>query len=356
MSTVLPPDSGVDPDPFRYGWRHVRRRQPDGTEALEMVPLTLLDVLHPQEEDHVVENSRHERHRRYFHDVFEKRLARRPTLLSLSDCRIDWDRPDIRPHGPDLIVLERDEPWAWRSWGTLHVEEEHARPLLIIEFTSPHTRDTDVVNKVEHYYRVGVPLYVIVDEAQDEEPLSLRGYRYEPHGYAEMPLDERGRLYLESFGLYLVATAERVALFDAVTEKELGDYVAVSEALEAEIRARQAAERRARKEARARRVADRRTREQTEARLAAEQARLTAERHAREQAEARLAADQARLDAERRAKEQAEARLAADQARLDAERRAKEQAEARLASDKAQVEMAAQMKQMAEEIQRLRGA
>jgi Uma2 family endonuclease len=349
MSTVLPPDSGVDPDPFRYGWRHVRRRQPDGTEALEMVPLTLLDVLHPQEEDHVVENSRHERHRRYFHDVFEKRLARRPTLLSLSDCRIDWDRPDVRPHGPDLIVLERDEPWPWRSWGTLHVEEERARPLLIIEFTSPHTREIDVVNKVEHYHRVGVPLYVIVDEAQEDEPLTLHGYRHEPHGYAELPLDERGRLYLGPFELYLVAAGERVVLFDAVTEKELGDYVAVSEALEAEVRARQEAERRAQEASEARLVAEqgrltaeRREKEQVEARLAAE-------RRAQGESEARLAAEQARLAAERREKEQADARLAA-------ERRAREETAARLASDKAQAEMAAEMKRMAEELQRLRGA
>src|SRR5262249_15995109 len=64
MSSVLPPQSGLEPDPYRYGFRYVRRRQPDGTEKLETVPLTLFDVLHPQEDDHVVENSRHERHHR----------------------------------------------------------------------------------------------------------------------------------------------------------------------------------------------------------------------------------------------------------------------------------------------------
>jgi Uma2 family endonuclease len=349
MSSVLPPQSGLEPDPYRYGFRYVRRRQPDGTETLETVPLTLHDVLHPQEDDHVVENSRHERHRRYFHDVFEKQLARRPTLLSLSDCRIDWDRPDVRPHGPDLIVLERDGPWPWRSWGTLHVKQEHARPLLIVELTSPHTRDTDVVSKVEHYHRVGVPLYLIVDEEREEGPLRLLGYRYDPRGYAPLPLDERGRLLIEPLGLCLAVIGERVAILDAATGEEQGDYVAVCEALEAEVRARLAAEQRQREEAEARLAAER-------ARLAAEQrqreeaeARQAAERYAKEQAEARLAAEEAHLAAERREREQAEARQAA-------ERHAQEQDDARRASDKVQAELVARLKQMEEELRRLRGS
>ena len=28
-------------DPFRYGWRYVRRTQPDGTEVVDQVPLGL---------------------------------------------------------------------------------------------------------------------------------------------------------------------------------------------------------------------------------------------------------------------------------------------------------------------------
>src|SRR5262245_45597129 len=68
-------------DPFRYGWRYVRRTLPDGTETLEQVPLTLRDVLHPQEDDVIPENSQHEGHRRYFHDVFKRRLSRQATIL-----------------------------------------------------------------------------------------------------------------------------------------------------------------------------------------------------------------------------------------------------------------------------------
>ena len=109
-------------------------------------------------------------------------------------------------------------------------------------FTELRTAAFGLVEKVEHYHRVGVPLYVIVDEEREAGPLRLLGYQYKPQGYALMPLDERGRLHLEPFGLYLAVIGERVAIFDAATEKELGDYVTVCEALEAEIRARQAAE------------------------------------------------------------------------------------------------------------------
>jgi Uma2 family endonuclease len=321
MSTFNPPESGVRPDPFQYGWRYVRTRRPDGTEELEQVPLTLLDVLHPQEEDQILENSRHERLCRYFHDVFEQRFARQPTLLSLSDCRIDWDRPDLRAHGPDLIVLERDEPWAWRSWGTLHVKQERARPRLIIEVTSESTRQNDVGPKVEHYHRAGVPLYVIVDEETEGGPLSLVGYRYEPKGYVPLPLDDHGRLHLEPFGLYLVLKGDRAALVDSATGKEQGDYLAVCEALEAAVRSQQAAEARERMEFEARRAVER-------ARVEAEQGLQVAEK--------------ARAEAERQRREEAEARQAAEQARREAETQA--------------AQAAARLKQLQEELQRLRGS
>src|SRR5262249_17577870 len=148
----------LEPDPFRYGWRNVRRQKPDGTEEFELVPLTLEDVLHPQEGDRIPESSRHERHRRHFHNVVERRVSRQPTLLSLSDCLVDWDRIGLRGPSPDLGLFERDLPWPWRSWSTLHVKREGARPVFLLEIVSPSTRNNDVVEKLAHYHRAGVPL------------------------------------------------------------------------------------------------------------------------------------------------------------------------------------------------------
>ncbi len=201
MSSPVSSTHSLEPDPFRYGWRDVRRQRPDGTTESDMVPLTLEDVLHPQEGDHIPENSRHEAHRTHFHNVVRSRLVRQPTRLSLSDCLVDWDRIDLPPHSPDLIVLERDLPWPWRSWSTLHVKQEQARPVLIIEIVSPSTRSNDVVDKVEHYYRAGVPLYVIIDSERDEGPLQLVAYRHTPKGYVPLLPDARGRLPLEPQGL-----------------------------------------------------------------------------------------------------------------------------------------------------------
>jgi Uma2 family endonuclease len=355
MSSVVPPEQSLEPDPFRYGWRYVRRTQPDGTEEMDMVPLTLQDVLHPQEGDQIVENSRHERHRRHFQNVIERRLSRQPTRLSLSDCLIDWGREDLRPHCPDLIVLERDEPWPWASWSALHVRAEGARPLLIVEIVSPSTRDNDVVIKVEHYHRAGVPLYVILDEEEEEGPLRLLGYRYAPQAYIPFGPDEQGRLPLELLGLYLTVLGDRVAIFDAATGQEQGNYVAVCEALEAEVKARQAAElardaaelaRDAAELARdaaakAQAAAEERQRDEAQARQSAEE-RERSETQARQAAEqARQAAEQARQEAERRERQQAEARVGAEQ-------RAREEAQARQAIE-------SRLKELEAELQRLRG-
>ena len=95
-------------------------------------------------------------------------------------------------------------------------------------------------------------------------------------------------------------TAERVALFDAATGEEMGDYMVVSRALEAAVLARQAAEQRIRED------------------------------------------DEARRAAERQAKED--------------EQRTREAIAACLAAEKAQAEMATRLKQMEEELKRLRGS
>jgi hypothetical protein len=43
-----------EPDPLRFGWRYVTLKQSDGSESMELVPLTLEDALHPEDGDHIV--------------------------------------------------------------------------------------------------------------------------------------------------------------------------------------------------------------------------------------------------------------------------------------------------------------
>jgi len=48
------------PDRYRYGWRYVRVTWPDGTEALDQVPLALEDLLHSAVGHFLVQTDAHD--------------------------------------------------------------------------------------------------------------------------------------------------------------------------------------------------------------------------------------------------------------------------------------------------------
>ncbi|PMP75496.1 MAG: hypothetical protein C0183_19810, partial [Roseiflexus castenholzii] len=124
--TTIPaePDAAPADDPFRYGWRFVPRPTPDDPHHLEQVPLTLEDVLHPEVGDFIVHSDRHETDRMYLTAVLRARLEEAGVAIVLSDVRIAWDIPDLRPHGPDVMVIpgirERQD------WSTFEVAVEGA--------------------------------------------------------------------------------------------------------------------------------------------------------------------------------------------------------------------------------------
>jgi hypothetical protein len=101
--TTIPADA--ENDPFRYGWRYLRREEADGTEGWERVPLTLEDVLHPQEEDFILQNRLHHLIQEYLRIVFAAQLAHDPTAVVLADVRVAWDVPGLEAHGPDIAVI-----------------------------------------------------------------------------------------------------------------------------------------------------------------------------------------------------------------------------------------------------------
>ena len=102
--TVTTPAPPAD-DPFRYGWRYVSRPTPNDPDHLEPVPLTLEDVLHPEVGDFIVHSDRHETDRMYLTAVLRARLEVHGRAIVLSDVRVAWDVPDLRPHGPDVMVI-----------------------------------------------------------------------------------------------------------------------------------------------------------------------------------------------------------------------------------------------------------
>jgi Uma2 family endonuclease len=230
-------------DPFFYGYRYVKRTLPSGQVVLDQVPLTPEDVLHPQEEDHVTQNDVHYRIVTYLYNVLRGLLAATADAVVLSDMLVKWNHPEIRGHGPDIAVFfgvrER------KPWRSFNVAEEDARPALIIEVTSPATRSADLVDKLEHYDLVGVPLYVIVDVVLRKEQIIVRlfGYRQGEPTYTVVAPDERGRIKLAPLNVWLAVEDQAVVCYDE-HDAPLPDYAEALAALAAETAARAAAEQR----------------------------------------------------------------------------------------------------------------
>ena len=242
QTTAKPsPPNAPAGDPFRYGWRFVPRPTPDDPHHLEQVPLTLDDVLHPDVGDFIVHSDRHETDRMYLTAVLRARLEASGAAIVLSDVRIAWDVPDLRPHGPDVMVIpgiaERQD------WSTFDVAVEGARPALIIEITSPETRVNDLKRKVAHDARAGVAQYVIVDRIGrgGARRVRLLDYRLAGGGYRRRAPDAAGRVHLAIANLWLGVAGDHVVCYDE-RGAAFGDYAtAVRQAAAAEERAQREA-------------------------------------------------------------------------------------------------------------------
>jgi Uma2 family endonuclease len=246
------------------------------------------DLLHPQEGDFIVHNALHDRDCHYLKDALLLSVADDPTAVVNHDVRTDWGVSGIEPHGPDLAVSRGVAPDWDRGQGTFRVAEWGARPVLVIEVTSPSTWAQDFNEKVIEYHAAGVPLYAIVDHCLDPSPgrVQVLLHRATPEGYVRVSPDERGWLWLGPVRLWLAGEGT-----DAVCYNEQGqripDFVEVNQARrQADARAEEAV--RARQEAEARAAEEARARQEAEAR-AAEEARAGQELAARlQQVEAEL--------------------------------------------------------------------
>jgi len=247
----------------------VRRPGRNGRAEWQRIPLTLEDVLHPQEGDVHLLSDPHADDCTYSRTVLKDRYAGDQSVAILSDCGIYWDIPRLKHHSPDLAVIFGVK--RRKGWRTFHVKTEKVRPALIIEVTSPNTRVNDVETKVKQYAQARVPHYVIVDADEEQEPrrLTLLAYRLKGAAYERVQPDEKGRVWLEPVGLWLAVkvnpdtAGDCMAFVDPVTGSEIGDYTAIrrardeaqAHATQAEARATQA-EARAEAEAEARAAAE----------------------------------------------------------------------------------------------------
>jgi Uma2 family endonuclease len=334
MSTVDEPrKKAEEEDPWRYGWRYVKRTLPDGSEEYEQVPLKQEDLLHPEEDDFHVNTYGHIRDFYYLFGTLRRVLKGRPGVWVFGDMRTDFGVEGVRPLGPDIEVFA-DVPVTWkRGRATFYRAQEEARPLLVIEITSDSTRDNDFGIKKEFYRRAGVPVYALVDRHDEgEEPpvVSALGFRLTSDGYVPLPADPQGRVWLETVGLWLGAENGEAFLYDqAGVRFEMPDEVADA-ALEALARA--------------------------EERVGEAQSLMEEEVRARQAAESRAEQEtRARAEAEAQAREAARVQAEAQARAAEAEARAREEARVRAEAETRANDLAARMQEMAAELRRLRG-
>lgn len=234
---AIPAEVPVE-DPFRYGWRWVPNDPIDGRHKLRRIPLTLEDVLHPEEGDEIMHSEAHERRRIYLYNVLRDRTAADPEAVVLSDVRVAWDVEGLKAHGPDLMLILGVQDR--KNWTTFDVREEGVRPVLIVEVVSPEYANLDRSNKLEEYDRAGVPFYVMLDtvEQKGESFLRLLAYHKRLDTYEPIMPDAHGRIWVPPARIWLSIEANELVIYNE-EDAVIPDYAALS-ALRAEAETRAA--------------------------------------------------------------------------------------------------------------------
>jgi hypothetical protein len=214
---------------FEFGFRYVSEVNADGKTTLREVPLTLEDLLYPQEGDRTVESHAHQVDRRYAAQVFETRCWLPPETFVSSDLLIDWGIPGINNTAADVAVFSGLLERPAHQTRTLRLTQSRERCRLVLEIVSPNSRANDVERKMILYHNVGIPMYAILDQQTEDGPRYLHGYRWTENEYEEMELTEEGRLRVDFLELDLAVINERLVCFDIESGEELGDYAQARE-------------------------------------------------------------------------------------------------------------------------------
>lgn len=209
-----PPRTPRLDDPFRIGYRTVRRTDADGGVVFDKMPLTEEDFLHPQEEDRFMLTQRHTRTVYAIACAIEVQARQGLNLGVLMEHRIDWQVGTLEPHGPDIAVF-RDFPSDWDGdRGTFPVRDEGSKPLVVIEVTSEATRHTDFEAKFLEYETAGIPYYVIVDLAGPEQAPKILAFRRATKGYRAMREDPKLGYLLPDLHVWLRWEHDRAIVAD----------------------------------------------------------------------------------------------------------------------------------------------
>ncbi|MFQ5854560.1 MAG: Uma2 family endonuclease [Anaerolineae bacterium] len=235
---------------LEVGWRYVYN---PATGVHDQVPLTLLDILYPLEDEAIVmpESPDHDLWTRWLANMLEGFLR---GWLILCDVLIHPARKSVPAKAPDIAAIPggRRPETPEKSY---RVPRDGPIPAFVVEITSEDTRVTDLQEKTLYYAAVGVREMLIIDMwPEDGGPWRLLGYRLEDSPYyREIALDAEGGMTFETVGLRFVAVGqERIDIYDVETSERLLTPEELKEHAEAEAaRAEAEATARAKAEARA---------------------------------------------------------------------------------------------------------
>jgi Putative restriction endonuclease len=222
----------IKPDgyPFHIGTRPVLHRDSAGTVVgHHYEPLTEWDYLHPQEEDRFMSADLHSTTLHYLRQALTIGLRHRPELKTYTELRIDWQRSDMEPHGPDAIVFEGMRPGFDRAEGTLPVEDFGAKVVAVFEVTSPATRHIDFGDKFDEFIVLGIPYFVVVDAAAPNKKPAILAFKLMKSGYRMMLDTPKLGLRIPPLDLWLRWESDRLIVADHLG-KDIPDELELVEA------------------------------------------------------------------------------------------------------------------------------
>jgi Uma2 family endonuclease len=220
----LPPDPH---DPYRYGWRPVPKRRPDGSLYYERMPLSETDFLDPQPGDVMIQGALHWECANDLYDRFKLRYLNDSRIGVFADLKMRWGIVGLEEPAPDVAIIPglRDKLAPRESFD---IVAEGTRPCLVVEVMSPHYAGDDT-EKVRIYEQAGIPEYLIVKPygPQHERDFSLYGYRLVGGRYRPWGADAEGRLHSLGLGVRFGVRSDHQGLevLDAVTGEPLRNLV-----------------------------------------------------------------------------------------------------------------------------------
>lgn len=201
--------------PFHIGKRIVLHRDADGeVVGHHFEPLSEWDYLHPQEEDRFMSADLHSTTLHYLRHALAIGLRHRAELKTYTELRIDWQRSDMEPHGPDAIVFEGMRPGFDRTEGTLPVEDFGAKVVAVFEVTSPATRHMDFGDKFDEFIVLGIPYFVVVDAAAPNQQPTILAFKLSKSGYRLMVDSPKLGVRIPPLDLWLRWESDRLIVAD----------------------------------------------------------------------------------------------------------------------------------------------